>query len=62
MSISYFDPLRKSSALTASPINLRIGPLPLQMPDEYLRLIQPLIAIVLGCIRWQSAQAHEVRR
>jgi hypothetical protein len=27
----------------------------------YLRSIEPLIAIVLGCMRWKSAQAHEVR-
>jgi hypothetical protein len=56
------DPLRKSSALTASPINLRMVPLPLYMPDDYLRSIEPLIAIVLGCMRWKSAQAYEVRR
>ena len=30
--------------------------------DDYLRSIEPLIAIVLGCMRWKSAQAHEVRR
>jgi hypothetical protein len=28
------------------------------MPDDYLRAIEPLIAIVLGCMRWKSAQAH----
>jgi hypothetical protein len=32
------------------------------MPDGYLRAIEPLIAIVLGCMRWKSAQADEVRR
>src|SRR5215468_8351274 len=31
------------------------------MPDVYLRSIEPLMAIVLGCMRWKSAQAHEVR-
>ena len=25
------------------------------MPDVYLRSIEPLIAIVLGCMRWKSA-------
>ena len=55
------DPLRKWSALRASALNLRIVPCPLWMPDEYLRSIEPLIAIVLGCMRWKSAQAHEVR-
>jgi len=29
------------------------------MPDDYLRSIEALIAIVLGCIRRNSAQAHE---
>jgi hypothetical protein len=28
------------------------------MPDDYLRLIELLIAIVLGCMRWKSAQAQ----
>ena len=55
-------PLRELSALTASPTNLRMVPLPLYMPDDYLRSIEPLIAIVLGCMRWKSAQAYEVRR
>ena len=55
------DPLRKWSALRASALNLRIVPRPLWMPDDYLRSIEPLIAIVLGCMRWKSAQAHEVR-
>jgi hypothetical protein len=32
------------------------------MPDLYLRSIEPLIVIVLGCIRWKGAQADEVRR
>jgi len=32
------------------------------MPDDYLRSIEPLIAIVLGYMRWKSAQAYEVRR
>jgi hypothetical protein len=31
------------------------------MPDDYLRSIEALIAIVLGCMRWKSARAHEVR-
>ncbi len=30
------------------------------MPDDYLRSIESLIAIVLGCMRWKSGQAHEV--
>jgi hypothetical protein len=30
------------------------------MPDEYPGSIEPVIAIVLGWIRWKSAQAHEV--
>ena len=42
--------------------NLRIVPWPLWMPDDYLRSIEPLIAVVLGCMRWKSAQAREVRR
>jgi hypothetical protein len=29
---------------------------------DYLRSIEPLIAIVLGCMRWKSAQAHGARR
>jgi len=32
------------------------------MPDEYLRAIEPLIEIVLGWMRWKSAQVDEVRR
>jgi len=28
------------------------------MPDDYLRSIEPPIAIILGCMRWKSAQAH----
>jgi hypothetical protein len=59
---SEIDPLRKWSALRASTIDLRIVPYPLWMPDEYLRAIDPLIAIVLGCMRWKSAQDNEVRR
>jgi hypothetical protein len=35
---------------------------PLWMPDLYLRSIEPLIVIVLGCIRWKGAQVNEVRR
>jgi hypothetical protein len=31
------------------------------MPDVYLRSIEPLIVIVLGCMRWKGAQADEVR-
>jgi hypothetical protein len=31
-------------------------------PFGYLRSIEPLIAIVLACMRWKSAQAQEVRR
>lgn len=56
------DPLRKWLALRASAMDLRIIPRPLWMPDDYLRSIEPLIAIVLGCMRWKSAKAHEVRR
>jgi len=51
-------PLRKWSALRASAINLRIVPCLLWMPDVYLRSIEPLIAIVLGCMRWKYAQAN----
>jgi hypothetical protein len=29
------------------------------MPDVYLRSIEPLIAIVLGCMRWKSANRIE---
>jgi hypothetical protein len=29
------------------------------MPDDYLRAIERLIAIVVGCLHWNSAQAHE---
>ena len=43
-------------------INLRIVPCPLQMPDAYLRSIEPLIVIVLGCMRRKGAQADEVQR
>jgi hypothetical protein len=32
------------------------------MPDVYLRSIEPLIAIVLGCMHRKGAHAHEVRR
>jgi hypothetical protein len=35
---------------------------PFWTPDDYLRSIEPRIAIVLGCMRWKSAQSHEVRR
>ncbi len=31
------------------------------MPGVYLRAIEPLIVIVLGCMRWKGAQADEVR-
>ena len=30
------------------------------MPNDYPRSIEPVIAIVLGCITWKSGQAHEV--
>jgi len=30
------------------------------MPGVYLRAIEPLIVIVLGCMRWKGAQADEV--
>jgi hypothetical protein len=26
------------------------------MPDEYPRSIEPVIAVVLGCISWKNAQ------
>ncbi|MEH2567386.1 hypothetical protein V1289_007013 [Bradyrhizobium sp. AZCC 2289] len=42
------DPLRKWSVLRARAVNLRIVPWPLWMPDDYLRSIEPLIAIVLA--------------
>jgi hypothetical protein len=32
------------------------------MPDDYPGSIELVIAIVLGCMRWKSAQAHQVRR
>jgi len=32
------------------------------MPGIYPRPIEPLIAIVLSCMRWKSVQANEVRR
>jgi len=32
------------------------------MPDVYLRAIEPLVVIVLGCMRRKGAQADEVRR
>jgi hypothetical protein len=47
--------------LRAGAINLRIVPCPLQMPDISLRSIEPLIVIVLGCMRWKGAQVDEVR-
>jgi hypothetical protein len=28
---------------------------PLRMPDDYLRPIEPLIGIVLSCMRWKNA-------
>jgi len=34
----------------------------LSMPADYLRSIELLIVIVLGCMRWKSAQAHQVRQ
>jgi hypothetical protein len=55
-------PIAEVVGFRASAINLRIDPGHLWMPDDYLRAIEPLIAIVLGCMRWKSAQAHEVRR
>jgi hypothetical protein len=54
LSFFVFDPLRKWSALRASALNFRIVPCPLWMADDYLRSIEPLIAIVLGCMRWKS--------
>jgi hypothetical protein len=32
------------------------------MPDDYLRSIEPLIVIVLGCTRRKGAQADELPR
>jgi hypothetical protein len=32
------------------------------MPDDYRRPIEPLIAIVLGWMRWKGAQIHELQR
>jgi len=32
------------------------------MPNVYQRSIEPLIAIVLGCVRRKGPQAHELRR
>jgi len=43
-----FDRLRKWSVSRARAANLRIVPWPLWMPDDYLRSIEPLIAIVLA--------------
>jgi hypothetical protein len=40
--------LGKWSALRPSPINVRIGPLPVWMPDVYPRSIEPPIAILLS--------------
>jgi hypothetical protein len=48
------------SALGAGAINLRIVPCPLQMPDIYLRSIEPLIVIVLECMRRKGTEAEEV--
>jgi hypothetical protein len=38
-----------------SAINLRLVRWSLWMPDVYLRSIEPLIVIVLGCMRWKGA-------
>jgi hypothetical protein len=53
-----FDRLRKWSVSRARAANLRIVPWPLWMPDDYLRSIEPLIAIVLGCMRWKSGDGE----
>jgi hypothetical protein len=53
-----FDRLRKGSVLRRAPQTLRIVPWPLWMPDDYLRSIEPLIAIVLGCMRWGRCGAR----
>src|SRR5712672_251493 len=42
--------------LEGASFNLRIVPCPLSMPDAYLRSIEPLIVIVLGCMRRKGAQ------
>jgi hypothetical protein len=47
--------------LKGGAINLRIVPCPLQMPDISLGSIEPLIVIVLGCMRRKGAQVDEVR-
>ena len=55
-------PIAEPVGLRTGAINLRIVPCPLQMPDITLRSIEPLIVIVLGCMRRKGAQADEVRR
>ena len=54
--------LRKWSASRASAIDLCIVSVTPLDAGRYLRAIEPLIAIVLGCMRWNGAQADEVRR
>ena len=50
------------SGRLSSALNLRIVPCPLQMPDISLRSIEPLIVIVLECMRRKGAETDEVRR
>jgi hypothetical protein len=45
--MSGFDQLWKRSVCRTRAVNFRIVPLHLWMPDDYLRSIEPLIAIVL---------------
>jgi transposase len=45
------------SGRLSSALNLRIVPCPFWIPDDHLRSIEPVIAIVLGCMRWKKRRA-----
>jgi hypothetical protein len=47
-------------SLWPSAINIRIASCRLYMTDVYLRSIDPLIAIILGCMRRRGS--HKLRR
>ena len=48
---------RRGSSRRASALSVRIVPSSLWITDFYLRAIEPLIAIVLGCMHRKNAQA-----
>jgi len=54
--------VRESHGPSRRAVNLRLVRCALWMPDDYPRPIEPLITVVLVCMRWKSAQVHEVQR